>query len=66
MKTEAQRRAAEKYRKKLRDQGIKKDKSYMVFCNIVNDADVIAVLDAQENKSGFLKNLIRQDMKKHD
>lgn len=29
-----------------------------------NDADIIAFLDAQENKNGYLKDLIRKDMMK--
>lgn len=32
--------------------------------NIKTDADVIAALDAVENKQGYIKELIRKDMQK--
>lgn len=31
----------------------------------VHDADIIAMLKKQENVNGYLKELIRKDMKKH-
>lgn len=32
--------------------------------HIVHDADIIAALDAQENKNGYIKKLIREDLEK--
>lgn len=39
-------------------------KGYNLKCHIVHDADVIAALEAQENKNGYIKELIRADMEK--
>ena len=33
--------------------------------HIVHDADIIAALDAQENKNGYIKDLIRRDISKN-
>ena len=56
MSMEAQRRAIKKY-----------DKENTVFVglklNLRTDADIIAQLDDQENKQGYIKQLIRDDMK---
>lgn len=35
---------------------------YTLQCNNETDADIIAFLDAQENKTAFLKRLIREEM----
>lgn len=32
--------------------------------HIVHDADVIAALDEQQNKNGYIKKLIREDLEK--
>lgn len=37
-------------------------KQYHLWMHSVNDADVIAQLDAQDNKQGYIKRLIRADM----
>lgn len=32
--------------------------------HIVHDADIIAALDGQKNKNGYIKKLIREDLEK--
>ena len=39
-------------------------RAFYLKCHKVNDADVIAALDAQENKNGYIKDLIRRDIEK--
>lgn len=41
-----------------------RNKGYYVKCHIIHDADIIAVLEAQENKNGYIKELIRRDIEK--
>lgn len=41
-----------------------KNKGYYLKCHVEYDADIIAALEAQENKNGYIKELIRADMKK--
>lgn len=53
--TETQARAGAKYDKTHTVQ-------YKIKLNIKTDADIIARLNAQENKQGYIKNLIRSDM----
>lgn len=57
MKTEAQRRAENAYRKKL--------KQIVVRFNPSNaeDEELYAWVKSQENAMGYLKNLIAEDMK---
>lgn len=51
-------RASQKYlREKTRCVGMR--------LNIKLDADILAWIDSQENKQGYLKDLIRADMEKH-
>ena len=38
-------------------------RKYCLCLNKDTDADVIAMIDSQENKQGYLKRLIRQDIK---
>lgn len=38
-------------------------RQYCLCLNRVTDADVIARIEAQDNKQGYLKRLIRQDIK---
>ena len=38
-------------------------KRYKIQLNTDHDSEVIAFLDSLENKNGYLKDLIRQDMK---
>lgn len=53
--TEAEKRARQKY-----DQAHKDDyRSYYIKCNKETDADIIAYLDAADNKQGLIKELIR-------
>lgn len=37
---------------------------YVVLCNQKSEGDLIAFLDAQENKNAFLKALIRAEMER--
>lgn len=39
-------------------------KQYHLWLHKTNDADVIAQLDSQKNKQGYIKALIRADMAK--
>ena len=39
-------------------------KTYILKCHTVHDADVIAALEAKDNKSGYLKTLIRADIER--
>lgn len=39
-------------------------KTYIVKCHKVHDADVIAALEAKDNKSGYLKRLVRADIER--
>lgn len=56
MVTEAQKRATAKYQKeKMVQRGIKFSP---------NERDLLDYLDGKENKSGFIKGLIRQAMEK--
>lgn len=40
----------------------KSGKQYHLWLHKKNDADVIARLDAQPNKQGYIKRLVRQDI----
>lgn len=42
----------------------KQIKQYAVPMNRVTDADIIERLDAQENKLGYIKKLIREDIER--
>lgn len=39
-------------------------KTYILKCHTVHDADVIAALEAKDNKSGYIKTLIRADIER--
>lgn len=39
-------------------------KTYILKCHTIHDADVIAVLEAKDNKSGYIKTLIRADIER--
>ena len=54
---EAKRRASAKYDKA-------NTKGLYLKLNITTDADIIAHLSAKENVQGYIKNLIRDNMKK--
>ena len=55
-KTEAQLRAIAKYQKDHK-------KQFAFLPNTEYDVDVIEVLEAHENKQGYIKALIREDIK---
>ena len=38
-------------------------KQYHLWLHKTNDADVIARLDSQPNKQGYIKRLVRQDIR---
>lgn len=58
MKTSpAQLRANDKYKKA-------NTKQYNLILHKVNDEDIIAWLESKDNKQGYLKELIREDIKK--
>lgn len=59
-RSESLKRAQAKYEKKYRERGL--TKSYQLKCHIEHDADIIEVLDGQENKNGYIKDLIRSDI----
>lgn len=60
------REAQKKYEKKLRELGIHRFKTFALKCSIGTDADVIAKLESVPNKCGYLKDLIRKDIKSKD
>lgn len=57
MATEAQKKASARYDAKATLQ-------IKMKLNTKTDADIISKLDSVENKQGYIKALIRQDMKK--
>ena len=57
MVTEAQRRAQAKYDKAH-------TKSYLLKLNKKTDADVIKQLETVDNRQGYIKKLIRDDLNK--
>ena len=58
MATEAQKRATAKYDKA-------KTKGIYLKLNIGTDSDIIEHLKNTDNVQGYIKNLIKQDMKNH-
>lgn len=54
MKEDSRKRAMAKYSQKLR--------TYIVRCNKVTEADIVEKLDATENKSAYIKKLVREDI----
>ena len=57
MVSDAQKRAVAKYDRE-------NTKSYLLKLNRKTDADIIEFLEQQSNKLAYLKNLIRDDLKK--
>lgn len=57
MTSDAQKRAVAKYDRE-------NTKSYLLKLNRKTDADIIEFLEQQPNKLAYLKNLIRDDLKK--
>ena len=56
MTTEAQRKASAKYDKE-------NTRSIILKLNKISDADVLSKLDEQPNKQGYIKRLVRDDIK---
>ena len=56
MTTEAQKKASAKYDKEH-------TRSVMLKFNLTGDADILSKLDAVSNKQGYIKNLVRQDIR---
>lgn len=54
MASEAQRRAVAKYDAKM-------TKTYAIKLNIKTDAELIEMLDRQDNIQGYIKELIKRD-----
>ena len=54
MKGDSHKRAMAKYSQKLR--------TYIVRCNKHTEADIVEKLDATENKSAYIKKLVREDI----
>lgn len=61
-RSDAVKRAQARYEKKRAGSGV--TKGYYVKCHAVHDKDIIAALEAQENKNGYIKELIRADLAK--
>lgn len=59
MTTEAQKKAKRKYRKL-------NNKQLNVELNRKTDADILERLDQVENKQGYIKKLIREDIKEEE
>ena len=57
MATEAQRRATKKY-------DAQNTKQYHLKLNVKTDADIIRRLEEVESIQGYIKNLIRDDMRR--
>lgn len=55
--SDAQKRAVAKY-------DAENTKSFLLKLNKKTDADIIAFLEKQPNKQGYIKSLIRNDMQK--
>ena len=58
MKTEAQKRATRKYDKEH-------SRQILLKLNKKTDADILAKFDAVPNMQGYVKTLIREDLKVH-
>lgn len=56
MATEAQKRASAKY-------DAQNTKRYSLKLNLVTDADILARLEAVGNVQGYIKELVRRDMR---
>lgn len=64
MRSESTKRAQVKYEEKLKANGVKTAKTYILKCHKKHDEDIITFLNRLENKNGYLKQLIREDIKK--
>lgn len=59
MSTEAQKKAQKKYDLENKE----KYRQFQLKLNRTEDADIIAKLDDVDNKQGYIKDLIRNDIK---
>lgn len=64
MRSEALKRAQKRYQERLQKTGKLPQKTFLLSCHTKHDADIISVLEEQENVNGYIKDLIRADMKK--
>lgn len=64
MKSEALKRAQKRYQEKLKRTGSNPRKGYHLSLHTTHDADIIAFLEARKNINGYVKDLIRADMRK--
>lgn len=64
MRNESTKRAQKAYADRLKEKGIKTTKDFHLKCHLVHDKDIIKQLESKSNKNGYLKNLIREDIKK--
>lgn len=65
MRTAAVKKAQKAYVERLKKRGIKITKDFILKCHLVHDKDVIKQLEKQSNKNGYIKSLIREDIKKN-
>ena len=65
MRNEAIKRAQKAYVERLREKGVKTTKNYNLKCHLIHDEDIIKQLEIQDNKNGYIKKLIRDDIKNH-
>lgn len=63
-RSEALKEAQKRYAQKLRKSGKVPLKNYSLKLHKTHDADIIEFIDGLENKSGFIKELIRASMHK--
>ena len=59
MSTEAQIKASRKY-------DANNTVQFKMKLNIKTDSDILRKLDSVESKQGYIKNLIREDINRHD
>lgn len=62
MKSEAIKRAQKRYEASGAVRAV--TRGFHLKCHIIHDADIIAALEEQENKGGYIKKLIREDLEK--
>ena len=63
-KNDPRKEAQKRYETKLREEGRTRKKDFNLRCHVDHDKDVIEWMESQENKSGYLKELVRKDIKK--
>lgn len=63
-RSEALKRAQERYAAKLKDEGVKTTKGFYLKCHVEHDADIIEKLERVGQKNTYIKELIRNDIEK--